>query len=950
MTGLPVRTAARRARHRRPVSGRVAGLLIAVAGLPVLAVGAAGSPARVWDRCRNGITALLAGDLPGIDLVRGLTGGLLWLIWTVIVLVAGGKVIGLAAGRRPADLPGRTAARRLVAGPTVPPMSTRPVPEAAVGGSPTRTAREPAGFVPDISMFTAGSIPAADAVSQPARPAADRPNPAVQRVRPPVHRRPAGLDPDRPLPTDPSGAGRSPSATGLGRAAPPPRFPDHAPPATAAGGVELPSGACVGAGLTAAVLAAAMTVARPRRRVTPRLPGRPAGRPPSGQLVGALRRALPGRAVWSVADAPVADDRIEVGIGGDGRSVRIDLMGTGGLGLSGPGSAGAVRAVLAAVLADHQLTGAVHNRVILSAPTVRRLALGGHTDYPDLIVAASDDAALSHLEAEIAHRTWLADEAPATSGDITSRAGLRAAHPDESLPDVLLVTAADPGAIGPRLAGILAQGRRLGITAVILGGWPSGADGTVSADGTVLAAAGSVRALRRLYTLPAADTAQLLDLLTAAHGGAHTLPSRGHTTPPAPGPAPPAPADATGAHPLAAAVPAVSPADPDAGRQIGDTDDEDANRTPPIMNLPLAPLPPRPAAASAGGSRLPVAGGPRPDAVPDTAVTNPTGGGGPALPPPLVGPPATAVSDRPTRGSLPNTIGVTPAGTGGSPRPPHASDHAAASGPTRPSPAGIPPGEPMTGPPRAPLVAIRLFGPPTVLVAGTPIRTGLRSLGVQLLAYLALHRDGAPTGTILAEILPDVPPRKARNQLYTVVGSLRAATGYDRTWFITTIRGGYQLDPALVDVDLWRFRDALADAVDPDRRAVALARAVAAVGRQPFLAGTVYEWADTYITTVHHQLLDALARLADSHLPDWPDHALDLLGHALSIDPYAEPTYQQIMKIEAGRRHPDAVHRTYQLLRRRLRELDADPHPSTDHLLSRLTAPLPPPRRPRPAR
>lgn len=253
-------------------------------------------------------------------------------------------------------------------------------------------------------------------------------------------------------------------------------------------------------------------------------------------------------------------------------------------------------------------------------------------------------------------------------------------------------------------------------------------------------------------------------------------------------------------------------------------------------------------------------------------------------------------------------------------------------------------------------VHLQLFGPPQLLLRGSPLTQGLRARAVELMAYLAVHPDGARTGTLIGELLPDADNEtRAKNLIYTAIGSLRdllrTATDQDRTWFILRTGHGYRLDDALIDVDLWQVRAALAAATkapDRARRRTAITTALATAGGRRLFDQVTWEWADTHILTVHHQLLDASRRLAaDLAEDDDTEQALAVLHDALAIDPHAEDLYQQLFRIHARHGDQPALHRAYDLLRARLDDIAARPSRATVDLYTRLTG-RPGPHAPRP--
>lgn len=268
------------------------------------------------------------------------------------------------------------------------------------------------------------------------------------------------------------------------------------------------------------------------------------------------------------------------------------------------------------------------------------------------------------------------------------------------------------------------------------------------------------------------------------------------------------------------------------------------------------------------------------------------------------------------------------------PVPPPASKTPAAAVPAR--------AEPRTGRP----VQLCLFGPPRILTHGDLVAHGLRARALELMAYLALHPDGARTGTMIGELLPDASDdTRAKNLIYTVIGSvrelLRTRTGHDTTWFIQRTHSGYQLDDSLIDVDLWQVRAELATAAktpDQTRRSSAVSAALKITGGRRFLDQVPWEWADTHVLGVHHQLLEASRSLATDLADDHrTDQALTVLHDALAIDPYAEDLYQQLLRIHARRNDLPALHRAYQLLQKRLNDINAHPSHTTTNLYTALT-------------
>ncbi len=167
-------------------------------------------------------------------------------------------------------------------------------------------------------------------------------------------------------------------------------------------------------------------------------------------------------------------------------------------------------------------------------------------------------------------------------------------------------------------------------------------------------------------------------------------------------------------------------------------------------------------------------------------------------------------------------------------------------------------------------VNVRVLGRPAVLDPdGSPVR-GLRTKGVELLVYLALHRDGAAQSDIISAIWPDVTPERAAQRLSTCLANLRniirqarepsGADGTDgdaRVEPVANTGGHYRLDPDIVTVDWWQTLDAYA----------------AAAGSATDASDQAERW---------HQIGAALDRLADDNDYPWIDAARDRTRQGLT--------------------------------------------------------------------
>jgi len=236
---------------------------------------------------------------------------------------------------------------------------------------------------------------------------------------------------------------------------------------------------------------------------------------------------------------------------------------------------------------------------------------------------------------------------------------------------------------------------------------------------------------------------------------------------------------------------------------------------------------------------------------------------------------------------------------------------------------------------------VTLLGPPQITVAGREITGGLRKAR-EMLAFLAVHPDGATGDQVSEALWPGAPPGHGTAQRNIAVRKLREmlrnATGLREAMFITLTADRYRLDAALFDIDIWRFQRALLEARHAEGEDAQLAACMDAVAAYhgPLADGTGYDWAEPYAEQARRRALDAWTRIAEITAPRDPEQALAALETALGHDPYNEFVYQKIMRLQAAADRPDAVRRTLTLLETRLTELGVTPGPQTRSLAASL--------------
>ncbi len=243
--------------------------------------------------------------------------------------------------------------------------------------------------------------------------------------------------------------------------------------------------------------------------------------------------------------------------------------------------------------------------------------------------------------------------------------------------------------------------------------------------------------------------------------------------------------------------------------------------------------------------------------------------------------------------------------------------------------------------PRRGVIRARLLGPAWVEAWGEEITSGLRASAYELLAWYALHPDGASAEAATDALWPDADPRRGRERFWTALGNLRSrlhGPGKDGVEILAKSGDLYRPDPAVLEVDLWCFETALGDAAHADAPAQvtdALQRATGAYGGD-FCPALDAIWVEPVREDLHRRAIDAHLRLAELYAKEHPERALGVLERTIELDPICEEAYRRLIALQADLDRRDAAQRTWRLLQGRLAELDLDPEETTEHLVHEL--------------
>ena len=247
-----------------------------------------------------------------------------------------------------------------------------------------------------------------------------------------------------------------------------------------------------------------------------------------------------------------------------------------------------------------------------------------------------------------------------------------------------------------------------------------------------------------------------------------------------------------------------------------------------------------------------------------------------------------------------------------------------------------------TGPVKAKL---RVIGPPRVDGIAHDGRA-LRAKAKELAVFLAVHPDGVQTRTIGDNIELDARISQAAQRVHTNASNLRhvlgrAAVPDAPNAYVVKGAGGYKLDPATVDVDVWTLRDLMrkaAIASGPARRE--LLSAACDLYTAPLAEGEDYEWLAPHRETVRRWGTEAHLLLADDLLDSHPQEASDLLDNAIGLDRYNEALYVRAMHARHGLGDADGIRNLLRALTKALADLDAEPQDDTRTLAAKLRTSL----------
>jgi DNA-binding SARP family transcriptional activator len=238
---------------------------------------------------------------------------------------------------------------------------------------------------------------------------------------------------------------------------------------------------------------------------------------------------------------------------------------------------------------------------------------------------------------------------------------------------------------------------------------------------------------------------------------------------------------------------------------------------------------------------------------------------------------------------------------------------------------------------------ISLLGP-LAIHGGKRSRRGLRARALELIAFLALRREGAQRDEILEALWPGEDPSRSRHRLYQAVRDARQLLGDG----VASDRDRYWLDRDRVRVDVDDLEVLLSEGrpgssndgrqADGDQHRRELLEKALNLFRAEPLAGCDYAWSGSEIRRLrgtHAALLELVGR-ARLEAGDARD-ALEAAERGLTVDALNEGLWRLALEAEGELGLREAIEARYRQLRALLEErLGLEPSKETRTLYLRL--------------
>ncbi len=232
---------------------------------------------------------------------------------------------------------------------------------------------------------------------------------------------------------------------------------------------------------------------------------------------------------------------------------------------------------------------------------------------------------------------------------------------------------------------------------------------------------------------------------------------------------------------------------------------------------------------------------------------------------------------------------------------------------------------------------VSLLGPLTVC-GGKQSRRGLRARALELIAFLALRREGAQRDEILEALWPGDDPKRSRHRLYQAVRDARRLLGDG----VASERDRYWLDRDCVRIDVDELEEVvgeLSQTSGSDLRRLVVESALALFRDEP-LAGSDFAWSGGVVRRLRGTYVDLLEEAGRIRLNAGDGGgALDAAERGITVDLLNEGFWRLALEAEGSLGLREAIDDRYQQLRRLLAErLGLEPQRETHALYLDLLA------------
>ncbi|MFB4269627.1 LysM peptidoglycan-binding domain-containing protein [Nonomuraea sp. GTA35] len=251
------------------------------------------------------------------------------------------------------------------------------------------------------------------------------------------------------------------------------------------------------------------------------------------------------------------------------------------------------------------------------------------------------------------------------------------------------------------------------------------------------------------------------------------------------------------------------------------------------------------------------------------------------------------------------------------------------------------------------LVQFTLLGEPAIHVCGTPVDLSRRTKALELFVLLALRPKGLDREEICEHLWPDLEETLAGYRFHAALKDLRtalrdAATPDDKkTLFIERSGKTYRIEPQHIDVDLWAFHQALADArtATDEKEKLAALETAAALCRGQLGQGLKYDWLDQdHRWPLTIASIKALLQLGALHEhARHNERALEIYDQACALDPDVESAARSAIRLLTTLGRTDEARQRFRRLKARLDALGVPVSPETQAVVQRLRATGEPP-------